>query len=69
LRFLLQPERPQPVHVLDRGVVPGVLLAQRDGDLRLPALVFLKCGFGDFAGFGAHQILPVRDMKRTPEAA
>jgi len=46
------------MHVLDRRVVPGLLLAQRDSDFRLPALIFLKCGFGDFAGFFAHQILP-----------
>ena len=34
-------------------------------DLGFPALVFLKCGFGDFAVFCAHQTLPAGDVMRT----
>jgi hypothetical protein len=55
LRVALQAQRPQAVHVFYRRLVPGMLLVEGILDLRLPALVFVKYRFGDFALFCAHK--------------
>jgi hypothetical protein len=54
LRFVLQAQRPQAVHIFDRGLVPGLLLLESVLNLRLATHVFLKCRFGYFAVFCSH---------------
>lgn len=65
LRVALLPQRAQAMHVLDGRLVPGLLLPQCLVDLGFPPLVLIESGFGYFAIFCAHQVLPVGDANIT----
>ena len=69
LRVALKPKQTQAVHVLDRRFVLCVFLLEGAVYLGISALVLVECGFGYFAIFGAHHILPVEGYIITPPIA
>jgi hypothetical protein len=57
LRFALQPEESQALHIFHRRLMPSLLLLKGDMNLCLPTLVLVEDRFGYFAMFRAHSFL------------
>jgi hypothetical protein len=66
LCLALQPKRSQAIHVFNSRFPPRTLLLESHVYFGFPTLIFIKRGFGHFAVFCVHDILPGGVTRQRP---